>query len=113
MILTQAAEKERNLFLKQCAEIKASEDAEREQMEEKQRVLQRHKVALGVQMAKNEVQRKAAEAAMKDEGRKLREELENVRQNILAIKEDKLAYLDELEIANKFKVELQTKKVSF
>ena len=50
---------------------------------------------------------------MKDEGRKLREELENVRQNILAIKDDKLAYLDELEIANKFKVELQTKKVSF
>lgn len=113
MMLTQAAEKERNLFLKQCAEIKASEDAEREQMEQKKRILQRHKVELGVQMAKNEVQRKAQEAAMKDEGRKLREELENVRQNILAIKDDKLAYLDELEIANKFKVELQTKKVSF
>ncbi len=39
MILTQAAKKERNLFLKQCAEIKAFEDAEREQMEQKKRAL--------------------------------------------------------------------------
>ena len=112
-MLTQAAKKERDLFLKQCAEIKAAEDAEREQIEHKKRVLLNHKVALNAQMTKNEVQRKLEEAAMKDEGRKLREELEDVRQNILLIKDDKLRYLDQLQIAEKFKVELQTKKVSF
>jgi len=37
MLLTQAAKNEREAFLRQCAEIKVAEDAEREKLEQKKR----------------------------------------------------------------------------
>ena len=113
MLFTQAAKKERELFLKQCDEIKASENAEKDQLEQKRLARLANGSAVVGQMAKNEAKRKANEAAYIEEGRKLREDLENVRQNILDIKEEKLAFLDELKIADKFKVELKNKKVVF
>ena len=86
---------------------------ERKIEEEKKQALVDHSVKIRGQISNNEAQKKQDRLDYLEEGRKVREKIDNERQKINGIQAAKIDELKSLGIDNKYLYELQKKTVSF
>ena len=81
--------------------------------EEKKNMMIQHSVKLRTQITSNDEKAKQDRLDYLEEGRKVRQKIEEERRKIQAIKEKKISELDNLSIPDKYKAELAKKKISF
>ena len=72
-----------------------------------------HAAQLRTMISKNELVARKEREDYLDEGRKIRKMIDTEREKIQHIKYNKIDQLDKLDIAEKYKFELKTKKISF
>lgn len=92
---------------------KEIEEQEKRIEEEKKDVLKKHASQLRSQINTNEEKSKQERLDYLEEGRKVRQKIEEERRKIEAIKQKKLQELHQLEIPDKYKAELAKKKISW
>lgn len=90
---------------------KEVEEQERRIEEEKKQVLQKHSQQLRSQIHTNDEKSKQERLDYLEEGRKVRQKIEEEKRKIEAIKNKKLQELNNLEIPDKYKAELAKKKI--
>ena len=90
---------------------KEVEEQERRIEEEKKEVLKKHASQLRSQIQTNEDKSKQDRLDYLEEGRKVRQKIEEERRKIEAIKQKKLDQLNNLEIPDKYKAELAKKRI--
>lgn len=81
--------------------------------EEKKRALVEHSKKIREQISTNEASKKQDRLDYLEEGRKVRENIQNERQKIEDIRQAKIDELKNIGIDNKYLYELQKKTVSF
>lgn len=86
---------------------------ERRLEEEKREALKNHSKMIRMQISKNEELKKQERLDYLEEGKKTRQALEEERQKIMQIKQNKLDNLAKLNIPSKYMGELKNKKVTF
>ena len=113
--MAEEAQKDRDLALKTAARLRDEEEQERRNEMDRRAAVQRHQVALNSQIAGNAEVRAQEKAAYEDQGRQLRQNIEDERQKILRIKEKKMGQVDQLpfEVPEVYKHQLAKKKVIF
>lgn len=92
---------------------KEIEEQERRIEEEKKNVLLQHSSQLRTQIVNNDEKSKQERLDYLEEGRKVRQKIEEERRKIEAIKQKKITQMDQLNIPDKYKAELAKKKVTF
>lgn len=107
------AEAERTDFIRIIKSQKEEEEREREMEAEKVQALLKHKKTIQQQISKNEDVHKQARLDYLEDGKRSRDQIEEARQRIQRIKQDKVQGLHDLSINNKYKVELQAYKIGF
>lgn len=110
MLATQA-KVERDDFLRIIERQKAEEQKERELEEEKKRQLRNHADVVRAQISKNQQLTEQQRLDYLEEGKKVRQKLEEDRQKLEAIKQQKLNNIAELGIEKKYQYELAKKKI--
>lgn len=86
---------------------------ERRLEEEKREALRNHSKMIRMQISKNEELKKQERLNYLEEGKKARQAVEDERQKIMQIKQNKLDNLAKLNIPSKYMGELKNKKVTF
>lgn len=76
-------------------------------------MLQQHSSQLRTQIVNNEEKGKQERLDYLEEGRKVRQKIEEERRKIETIKQKKINELDNLAIPDKYKAELAKKKITF
>ncbi len=90
---------------------KEVEEQERRIEEEKKEVLKKHSHQLRSQIHTNDEKGKQERLDYLEEGRKVRQKIEEEKRKIEAIKNKKLSELNGLDIPDKYKAELAKKKI--
>lgn len=90
---------------------KEVEEQERRIEEEKKEILKKHSTQLRSQIQINDEKGKQERLDYLEEGRKVRQKIEEEKRKIEAIKQKKLNELNNLEIPDKYKAELAKKKI--
>lgn len=90
---------------------KEVEEQERRIEEEKKEILKKHSQQLRSQIQVNDEKGKQERMDYLEEGRKVRQKIEEEKRKIEAIKQKKLNELNNLEIPDKYKAELAKKKI--
>lgn len=111
IMLANQAKTERDAFLKVIEAQKADEEQDRIMDIEKNAALKKHSVTIRNQITKNDEIKKQERLDYLEEGRKVRQRLEDERQKVERIKGEKLATLQGLGIENKYKHDLAKKKI--
>ena len=76
-------------------------------------MLQSHAQQLRTQIVNNDEKSKQERLDYLEEGRKVRQKIEEERRKIEAIKQKKLSELNNMNIPDKYKAELAKKKITF
>lgn len=92
---------------------KETEEQERKIEEEKKEVLKKHSQQLRSQIQQNDEKGKQDRLDYLEEGRKVRQKIEDERRKIESIKGKKLDQLIGMEIPEKYTAELAKKKIAF
>lgn len=92
---------------------KEVEEQEKKIEDEKSDVLKKHAQKLRAQIQTNEEKSKQDRQDYLEEGRKVRQKIQDERDKIEKIKSKKIDQLNNLSIPEKYKAELAKKKVSF
>lgn len=111
--LSEQAKQERDEFLRIIHKQKEVEEQERRIEEEKKDVLKKHSNQLRTQIHTNDEQGKQDRLDYLEEGRKIRQKIDDERVKIEAIKQKKLGELGALNIPEKYAAELAKKKIAF
>ena len=111
--LSEQAKQERDEFLRIIHKQKEVEESERRIEEEKKDVLKKHSNQLRTQIHTNDEQGKQDRLDYLEEGRKIRQKIDDERVKIEAIKQKKLGELGALNIPEKYAAELAKKKIAF
>ena len=107
------AQQERDEFLRIIEKQKAQEEFERKAAEEKRKFAFSHAAGIRTQIGKNETYIKKEREAFLAEGARTRAKIDAEREKITNIKGQKISELNKLNIPEKYKFELKTKKISF
>ena len=99
--------------MNQIQKQKQIEMQERKIEEEKKSALIDHSQKIRTQISKNDAEKKQDRLDYLEEGRKVREKIDNERDKIKGIQGAKIDELKSLGIDNKYLYELQKKTVSF
>lgn len=110
-MLAQQAKAERDDFLRIIEGQKVAEQKERELEEEKKRQLRNHADVVRAQISKNQVTAQQERLDYMEEGKKVRQKLEEERLKLEAIKQSKLAAIQSMGIEKKYQYELAKKKI--
>lgn len=112
-MLSQQAKLERDSFLRVIEEQKRSEEQERIIEDEKKHHLRNHATTIRAQIGTNAENNKHARLDYLEEGRKVRQKLEDERLKVEGIKKQKLASLQDIGIEDKYQAELAKKKIAW
>lgn len=110
MLATQA-KAERDDFLRIIERQKEEEQKERDLEEEKKRQLRNHANVVRQQISKNEQINQQNRLDYLEEGKKVRQKLEDERLKLEAIKQSKLNSIQDMGIEKKYQYELAKKKI--
>ena len=110
--LAEQAKQERDEFLRIITKQKEVEEQERRIEEEKKNVLKGHAVGIRTQILQNEEHKKQDRLNYLEEGKLVRQKLEDERKKIERIKGKKLGELQGLSIPDKYQAELAKKKIT-
>lgn len=111
--LAEQAKQERDEFLRIIQKQKEVEEQEKRIEEEKKDVLKKHSQQLRSQIQNNDEKGKQDRLDYLEEGRKIRQKIDEERRKIEAIKQKKLGELNTLNIPEKYTAELAKKKIAF
>ena len=111
-MLSQQAKLERDSFLRVIDEQKRSEQQEKVLEDEKKHHLRNHATTIRAQIATNADLVKHQRLDYLEEGRKVRQKLEDERCKVEGIKAKKLDSLKQIGIEEKYQAELSKKKIS-
>lgn len=111
--LAEQAKQERDEFVRIISKQKEVEEQERRIEEEKKEVLKKHSHQLRTQIQTNDEKSKQDRLDYLEEGRKIRQKIDEERHKIEAIKQKKLQELNTLNIPEKYTAELAKKKIAF
>jgi len=107
----EQAKAERDAFLKVIQRQKEEEENEKRVEMEKQQAFRSHATAIRDQIGKNDEVKKQDRLDYLEEGRKVRQRLEDERVKVEGIKGQKLQSLQKLGIDNKYQADLSKKKI--
>ena len=111
--MAEQAKQERDEFARIIEKQKELAEHERKIEEEKKNVLKNHSTQLRSQIQQNDEKTKQDRLDYLEEGRKVRQKVDDERRKIEAIKNKKLDQLNNLSIPDKYKAELAKKKITF
>ena len=109
----QMAESDRQEFVRIIESQKKEEEREKQMEAERCAALLRHKKTIQHQMSKNDDNTKQTRLDYLEDGKRSRDQIDEHRNRIQQIKAGKVDYLHNLNIDNKYKVELQAYKIGF
>lgn len=107
------AEQARVDFVRIIKSQKEEEEREKEMEAEKVQAMLRHKKTIQQQISKNDDVKKQARLDYLEDGKRSRDQIEEARDRVQKIKQGKIGGLDNLNIQDKYKVELQAYKIGF
>ena len=110
-MLSQQAKLERDSFLRVIQEQQRAEQQEHIIEDEKKMHLRNHATTIRAQISTNSETVKGERLDYLEEGRKVRQKLEDERQKVEGIKKQKLASLKDIGIEGKYQAELSKKKI--
>jgi len=110
--MAEQAKTERDAFLRIIEEQRKSEANEREINDEKNSALRAHAQCIREQIQQNSEKKKQDRLDFLEEGKKIRQRLEDERLKVEGIKQRKMVELDDLGISDKYKAELAKKKIT-
>ena len=110
--LAEQAKQERDEFMRIIQKQKEVEEQERRIEEEKKSVLKSHSVGIRTQILQNEEQKKQERLNYLEEGKMVRQKLEDEKKKIERIKDKKMGELKGLDIPGKYQAELARKKIT-
>ena len=110
--LAEQAKQERDEFMRIINKQKEQEENERRIEESKKKILKNHAHGIRTQIQQNSEVSKQGRLDYLEEGRKVRQKLEDERLKIEAIKEKKMTNLVKLDIPDKYQAELARKKIT-
>jgi hypothetical protein len=113
MRLAEQAKQERDEFMRVIQKQREIEEQERRIAEQKKTTLKGHANQLRTQIVQNEEVSKQERLDFLEEGRKVRQKIDEERNKIQAIKEKKLKDLTSLGIEEKYTAQLARKKIQF
>lgn len=102
IMYAEQAKAERDAFLKVIAKQKEEEENEKRLEYERQGAFKNHSIAIRTQIGKNDDVKKQERLDYLEEGRKVRQKLEDDRQKVEGIKGQKLASLQKMGIDGKY-----------
>ena len=111
--LAEQAKQERDEFMRVIAKQREVEEQERRIAAQKKEALRGHAGQLRGQIVQNDEVKKQARLDYLEEGRKVRQNIDEERAKIQAIKDKKLHDLRNLGIEEKYTAELAKKKIQF
>lgn len=111
IMYAEQAKAERDAFLKVIERQKEEEENEKRVEQQKQSAFKNHATAIRDQIGKNDEVKKQARLDYLEEGRKVRQRLEDERVKVEGIKNSKLQGLQKLGIDNKYQADLSKKKI--
>jgi len=111
--MAEQAKTERDAFLRIIEEQRKSEANEREINDEKNSALRAHAQCIREQIQQNSEKKKQDRLDFLEEGKKIRQRLEDERLKVEGIKQRKMVELDDLGISDKYKAELAKKKITW
>jgi hypothetical protein len=110
-MLSQQAKLERDSFLRVIEEQQRAEQQERIIEDEKKMHLRNHATTIRAQISTNTEKGKADRLDYLEEGRKVRQKLEDEKMKVEGIKKQKLQGLKHIGIEDKYQAELAKKKI--
>lgn len=111
--MAEQAKTERDAFLRIIEEQRKSEANEREIADEKNSALRSHAQCIREQIQQNSEKKKQDRLDFLEEGKKIRQRLEDERSKVEGIKQRKMVELNDLGISDKYKAELAKKKITW
>lgn len=112
-LLAEQAKQEREEFMRIIKSQKEKAEMERQIDLEKKNILKNHSHQLRTQIIQNEEIKKQERLDYLEEGRRVRQNLENERKRLEQIKGDKLKDIQGLGISEKYQADLSKMKISF
>ncbi|CAI2365973.1 unnamed protein product [Moneuplotes crassus] len=112
-LLAEQARQERDEFSRIIRSQKEEAEKDRQVSGEKKNILKEHSLQLRTQIIQNEETTKQQRLDYLEEGRRVRQNLENERKRLEEIKHSKLGELKTLGISDKYQADLSRKKISF
>lgn len=112
-LLSEQAQQEREEFMRIIRSQKEEAEKERQIELEKKNILKNHSHQLRTQIIQNEEVKKQERLDYLEEGRRVRQNLENEKKRLEQIKGDKLKEIQSLGISEKYQADLAKKKISF
>lgn len=112
-LLSEQAQQEREEFMRIIRSQKEEAEKERQIELEKKNILKNHSHQLRTQIIQNEEVKKQERLDYLEEGRRVRQNLENENKRLKQIKGDKLKEIQSLGISEKYQADLAKKKISF
>ncbi len=112
-LLAEQARQERDEFSRIINSQKEDAEKNRQVDSEKKNILKEHSLQLRTQIIQNEETTKQQRLDYLEEGRRVRQNLENERKRLEEIKHSKLGELKTLGISDKYQADLSRKKISF
>lgn len=109
--LANQAKAERDDFLRIIERQKEDEQKERDMEHERQRQLRNHAEVVRAQITKNAAVKQQDRLDYLEEGKRVRQKLEDDRLKVEAIKQKKLGQIQDLGIEQKYQYELAKKKI--
>ena len=110
--LGEQAKQERDEFKRIIQKQKEQEEADRKLEEEMTLIRKKHSEQLRAQIQQNEEKKKQDRLDYLEEGRKIRQRIDDENNQLEQIKHKKLKQLNELNIDPKYQAELARKKVA-
>lgn len=112
-LLAEQARQEREEFMRIIRSQKEEAQKDRQIDDEKKNILKSHSLQLRTQIIQNEEGKKQERLDYLEEGRRVRQNLENERKRLEQIKDHKLGELKHLGISDKYQADLSRKKITF
>lgn len=111
IMFAEQAKAERDAFLKVIDRQKADEENEKKVEHQRHGAFKNHATAIRDQIGKNDEVKKQGRLDYLEEGRKVRQKLDDERVKVEGIKGQKLQGLQKLGIDNKYQADLSKKKI--
>jgi len=112
-LMNEQANTEKNEYTRIIHSQKQDDDKERQIDDEKKNILKSHAQQLRTQIIQNEECKKQERLDYLEEGRRVRQNLQNEKKRLEHIKDNKLNELEHLGISDKYQADLSRKKIAF